>query len=91
MNVNDETLGLFPKFKCGLVHMLPKEHLYETPAGDLIFFYPELNKIKLNKIVGRDTTVNMPIVDTIDDKLEWIVNDNEELETALEIITENVA
>jgi hypothetical protein len=69
--------------------MSPEEHVYDSPSGDLIFFYPKSNKIILHKVIGRDTKQNMPIVDTKNKEGEWVVNNNEELEMALDLMFDN--
>ena len=86
MEVNEETHGLFSKAKCGFIHMNPNEHLYDTPSGDFVFFFPQLNKIRVNKVIGIDKEMNIPIIDIANSKMEFIVKNNEELKTALEII-----
>lgn len=84
MEATSQTLDLFVKAKCGLINMDGNEKIiYDTPKGDFLFFYPSRNKMTLNKVIGRDTENNMPIVRTeINDK-EWIVKNNKELEKIL--------
>ena len=69
--------------------MTPEEHVYDSPSGDFIFFFPNKNKITTNKIIGRDKQQNMPIVDTKNNESEWSVSNNEELEMALELMFNN--
>ena len=73
MECNTETFKLFTDNKCGMVSMDGKEkHVYDTPSGDLLFFYPSRNKMTLNKVIGRDKEMNMPIVRTEINEKEWL-------------------
>ena len=84
MECNTETFEIFSKHKCAMIMMEGKEkQVYETPKGDMLFFYPSRNKMTLNKVVGRDEEMNMPIVrDEINEKL-WEVKNNSELNNIL--------
>lgn len=86
MEIDIKTHEIFIESKCGLISMTNKEHVYDTPAGDLIFFLPQDNKITVNKVVGRNTALNMPIVDTKNTDSEWVINNNDDLKMALEMI-----
>jgi hypothetical protein len=73
MECNEETFKLFADNKCGLIMMDGKEkQVYDTPSGDFLFFYPSRNKITLNKVVGRNEELNMPIVRTDINEKEWL-------------------
>ena len=85
MECNKETFGLFTKYKCGMVMMNGKEEqVYDTPHGDFLFFYPSRNLMTRNKVIGRDTELNMPIIQTSTNEYEWLnVNSNDALEKIL--------
>jgi hypothetical protein len=84
MEINKKTFEIFSYFKCGMVSMDGKEkHVYNTIKGDVLFFYPSRNKLTLNKVIGRDTEMNMPIVNTETNEKEWTVSNNQELCAAL--------
>ena len=73
MECNEETFKLFAYNKCGLIMMDGKEKLvYDTPSGDFLLFYPSRNKLTLNKVVGRNEELNMPIVRTEINEKEWL-------------------
>ena len=72
MECNKETFEIFAKNRCGMVMMDGKEkQVYDTPKGDVLFFYPSRNKMTLNKVVGRNKEMNMPIVQTEINEKEW--------------------
>lgn len=86
MEIDIRTHEIFIEHKCGLVHMTQEEHLYDSLSENLIFFYPKYNKMILHKIIGTDNEKNLPIVDTKSNESEWTVNNNEELEMALDLM-----
>ena len=90
MEITDKTHEIFIIAKCGLVSMTGDKHIYVCSNGDLIFFYPALNVLRLHKVTERDTEHNMPIVNTKTFESEWKVNNNEDVEMALEMITGNI-
>ena len=84
MECNKETFEIFAKNRCGMVMMDGKEkQVYDTPKGDVLFFYPSRNKMTLNKVVGRNKEMNMPIVQTEINEKEWEIKDNSELSAVL--------
>ncbi len=88
MECNAKTFGLFSKYKFGMIFMDGKEKMaYDTPKGDFIFFYPSRGKMTLNKVVGRDESLNMPIVRTELNEKEWFdIKNNDSLETILKTL-----
>lgn len=91
MKVSEKTHRVFIELKYGLVHMASEEHLYKCPSSeDLLFFYPEKNKMSLHKIVGRDSNMNMPIINTQVPDSEWAVNNDDDIKMALEIIAGDI-
>ena len=57
-----------------------EKQVYDTPSGDFLFFYPSINKMTLNKVVGRNKEMNMPIVRTEINEKEWLdVDSNDAL------------
>jgi hypothetical protein len=73
MECNEETFKLFADNKCGMISMDGKEkQVYDTPSGDFLFFYPSRNKMTLNKVIGRNEEMNMPIVRTKINENEWL-------------------
>jgi len=91
MEVSEKTHRIFIELKYGLVHMATEELLYNCPSSDdLIFFYPNKNKIALHKILGRDTDKNMPIINMTTPNIELTVKNNEDVKIALEIISGDI-
>jgi hypothetical protein len=88
MECNTETFGLFAKYKCGLIAMDGKEKIiYDTPKGDFLFFYPSRSKMTINKVVGRDTEMNMPNIRTEINEKEWFdINGNDDFENILKTL-----
>jgi len=83
MECNEKTWDLFSKNKCGLISLSKEKVVHDTLSGDFLFFYPLSNKLTLNKNIGRDSELNMPIVNTKNSEKEWVVNSNADLEKAL--------
>lgn len=90
MNITSKTHEIFIELKYALVHMTSSEHLYQTPQNDLLFLYPEKNKMTLHKIVGRNLDFNMPIINFKSPDSEWNVKNDEEIKMALELLTGNI-
>lgn len=73
MECNEETFKLFADNKCRMISMDGQEkQVYDTPSGDFLFFYPSRNKMTLNKVIGRNEEMNMPIVRTEINEKEWL-------------------
>ena len=89
MECNEETFKLFSDNKCGMIMMDGKEKMvYDTPSDFFLFFYPSRSKMTLNKVVGRDEQMNMPIVCTDLNEKEWIdIKNNSELSVILTSLT----
>lgn len=89
MDIDIRTHEIFISSKCGLISMSKNEHVYDSPSGRFIFFYPKENKMTINKILEINEQTNMPIVSMKEIENEWSVSNNEELEIAVDIIVNN--
>lgn len=73
----------FAHHKCSLISFNDEKIVFTTPKDDIIFFYPSLDKMTLNKVTGRDTMLNLPIVRTEINEKEWEIKDINQLNEAL--------
>lgn len=78
-----EIFNTFAHHKCSLISFNEEKIVFTTPKEDIIFFYPSRNKMTLNKVIGRDTMYNFPIVRTEINEKEWEIKDINQLNEAL--------
>ena len=90
MEVTSKTHEIFIELKYALVHMSTDEHLYQTPKNDLLFLYPEKDKMTLHKIIGRNLEFNMPIINVKSPDSEWVVKNDDDIKMALELLSGNI-
>jgi hypothetical protein len=69
--------------------MTKERIVYDTQKSDFIFFYPSKNRITVNRVIGRSKEENMPIISTDTNDSEWEIENNEELQIALDLINNN--
>lgn len=78
-----DIFNTFAAHNCALISFNEEKIVFTTPQNDIIFFYPSRNKMTLNKVTGRDSNLNMPIVNTEINEKEWEIKDKNELNEAL--------
>lgn len=83
MKCSTKTFSTFTNAKCGLVSMSKDKLVHDTPNGVILFFYPFQNKMTLNKVIGRSEEYNLPIIQKEIHIKEWKIENNEQLEIAL--------
>lgn len=78
-----DIFNTFAANNCALISFTEEKIVFTTPKDDIIFFYPSRNKMTLNKVTGRDTMLNLPIVRTEINEKEWEIKDINQLNEAL--------
>lgn len=78
-----DIFNTFAAHNCALISFNEEKIVFTTPKDDIIFFYPSRDKMTLNKVTGRDTNLNMPIVCTEINEKEWEIKDINQLNEAL--------
>lgn len=82
----ENSIDIFNTFaanNCALISFTEERIVLTTPKNDIIFFYPSRNKMTLNKVVGRDEKLNLPIVKNEINEKEWEIKDINQLNNAL--------
>ena len=78
-----DIFNTFAYHNCALISFNDEKIVFTTPKDYIIFFYPSRDKMTLNKVIGRDTMYNFPIVKTEINEKEWEIKDINQLNEAL--------